>query len=242
LLGLVLSPKLGLGLEWQENGIGTSVAVYQSRLNLRKNQSIKSGGRLDIDLQHTLQGKFKNDPYYGATEHLLQIMGDVWLKGTRGKIRTGLDIRSEKNKDFQINKQRLLPLIADFDFTFSKGLRLALEANYSFCGSYLKRFEAFSKFNRDTWQLELCGIFNKEAPDKERLSELRSSLDWHLLSQSPFQITCYYDLTGRKIKESRLTLNQDLHCWQGQFSVSQRLNPSASSGRLTEFQLGLSLK
>lgn len=230
--GLVLCPGLRLGGEYRARGIGSSALIYTAALTLRQAMS----GGVNLEAKYSLAGRLKD----ALTEHSLQIVGDMRLKhGLNARLKTGLDLQPKKGQPFKLNKQQLLPLLANLDLSMANGLTLSLKITYSIAQSSLKRFEYLGGFKQQRWQTEFSLISNQEYSDQEEIFELRHQLGYQLTPQSHIQLSCYYDLKHNKLKESSLILNQSLHCWQGQFVVLQRLD---ASDQVIEFRVGLKLK
>lgn len=241
--GLTLFPRFGLGFEYCESSAEISGVTYHNILNLRKIYTTINQKQLQFNTEYILQGRFKDNDYYGINKHYLQISGDTWLNNnTNGLMRTGLNLQRKRGEDFKINRQRMLPLTAEFDSTNLKDLTLSARASYSFSDSCLEKFETFGNFKRDKWQMNVCGIFNKDIASKDRTLELNNSIIYQIYPKSQIQFTCYYDLKKGRLKESKVILNQELHCWKAQFSVLQRINPLTTSDNTVEFRVEISLK
>ncbi len=226
---IVFSPKIGISGLFKEKEKPTG--EINTSLNLRN----RIGSSLEINLNHSLKKGFKTDEYYGIKTNALTSHFYLWMnRRIRGEITTGIDLRRQKHKTLKINRERLLPLVGELNLSLSNNLTTSLKTTYSFKDSEIKKIETYFDLKKAQWHYGGSGFYQKASTGEKDILDISNYVAFSLSPKTYLRGSVYYDVQNHNIKESILTIDQDLHCWNSKLSIRH--------GKDTEIWINLNLK
>ncbi|MDI6736676.1 MAG: hypothetical protein QME42_10895 [bacterium] len=226
---IVFSPKIGLSGIFKEKEKATG--ELNTSLNLRN----RMGRYLEINLNHNLRKGFTTDEYYGIKANALTSNIYLWMnRKMRGEITTGIDLRQQKHKTLNINHERLLPLVGELNLSLSNNLTTSLKTTYNCKDSEIEEVEAYFDLKRAQWQYGGSGLYRRASTGEKDIGDVSNYVAFSISPKTHLRVSAYYDVQNHNIKESSLTIDQDLHCWNSKLSIRH--------GQDTEICISLNIK
>jgi lipopolysaccharide assembly outer membrane protein LptD (OstA) len=227
---VVFSPKIGL------LGVIKEKEKASGGLNINLNLRNRIGKYLEINLNHNLKKEFKTDEYHGIQTNALTSTLYMWInKSMRGEITSGIDLRKHKHKSMKITKARLFPLIVDLNLALDDNFVTSLRSTYDFKSSKIEDVESYFDLKKDDWQYGVNVLYRRAYSHlDDDILDIYNYVAFKLSPKTHIRGYIYYDLKNRRIKESGLIINKDLHCWNSKFSIRH--------GKETEIWLNLNIK